>query len=569
MTDVLICFQKERRTHAERLAATLEAYGYETGWDREPSAAAGPLERAETHPERSQIVIVLWCSASVRSAPVYSEAILAKTSGRLIEVYLEWVEPPPGFEPAQGLALVNWSGEPDVGSIDSLLNALAEQLGTRRRSPNHLRSLRRAPTLAPVEPLKTNAQERTDPQTAPAPITPPGRALRSAARWALIDKSLTVRDYQDFLDAFPDAPETLTAERRIRQLQDWAQVDRASPHDISEFLADPVKGSNLFAHLARHIRSTLRRSGIASLTLALELADDEKARSEAEARALEELEARLGREGKRAVLATLEGKPAAERVFPLRLPGLAGWPKPRMVVIPPGRFLMGAPAGEAEAAEAELPQHEVIIHYAFVLGQHPVTFAEWDAARESGAALPNLADNGWGRNRRPVINVSWEGASAYIAWLNERFGLSGKYDAFRLPSEAEWEYACRAGSTTPFHFGETITSKQANYNGHLTYGDGPKGAYPEKTVPVGSYPPNNFGLHDMHGNVWEWCADSWHYNYSGAPKDGSAWEGDHSPRVLRGGSWVNNPVNLRSAARTRVITSSQGIINGFRLARTI
>jgi formylglycine-generating enzyme required for sulfatase activity len=393
--------------------------------------------------------------------------------------------------------------------------------------------------------------------------------LRSAARWALIDKSLTVRDYHDFIDAFPGAPEALTAERRIRQLQDWAGVDHASPHDISEFLADPVKGADLFAPLGRHIRSMLRRSGIASLTLALELADDERARSEAEARALEELETRLGREGKRAVLAALAGKPAAERVFPLRLPGLAGWPKPRLAVIPPGRFLMGAPAGEADAAEAELPQHEVVIQYAFVLGQHPVTFAEWDAARESGAALPNLGDNGWGRNRRPVINVSWEGASAYIAWLNERFGLSGKYDAFRLPSEAEWEYACRAGTTTAFHFGETITAKQANYNGHLTYCASPKGAYPEKTVPVGSYPSNDFGLHDMHGNVWEWCADSWHYNYSGAPKDGSAWEGDHSPRVLRGGSWVNNPVNLRSAARTRVITSSQGIINGFRLARTI
>jgi formylglycine-generating enzyme required for sulfatase activity len=569
MTDVLICFQKERRTHAERLAATLEAYGYETGWDREPLVSAGPPERNETRPERSQLVIVLWCSASVRSVPVCSEAIHARNSARLVEVYLEWVEPPPGFEPAQGLALVNWRGEPEAESVDSLLATIAEQLGSRRRSPNLIRSLRRAPALAPVEPLQMNADEHTAPKAAADRITEPRPALRSAARWALIDKSLTVRDYQDFIEAFPSAPEAPTAERRIRQLQDWAGVDHTSPNDISEFLADPVKGADLFATLGRHIRSTLRRSGIASLTLALELADDEKARSEAEARALEQLEARLGREGKRAVLAALAGNPAAERIFPLRLPGLAGWPRPRMAVIPPGRFMMGAPPSEADAAESELPQHEVVINYAFALGQHPVTFAEWDAARESGAPLPNLGDNGWGRNRRPVINVSWEGASAYIEWLNERFSLSGKYDAFRLPSEAEWEYACRAGTATAFHFGETITSKQANYNGHLTYGAGPKGAYPEKTVPVGSYPANDFGLHDMHGNVWEWCADSWHYNYSGAPKEGSVWEGDHSPRVLRGGSWVNNPVNLRSAARTRVITSSQGIINGFRLARTI
>lgn len=557
MTDVFISFHKERRAHAERLAATLEAHGYETLWDRELSATPGPLDQTGADPEPAQAVIVLWCSASVCSEPVRSEAGHARSRGKLVEVYLEWVEPPTGFEAAQGLPLINWSGEPESEGVYSLLYALAERLGNRRRSANAIRLLCRAPALAPAGPLQVNEQQRADLQTAPE------------ARWALIEKSLTVRDYLDFLEAFPGAPEASSARGHIRQLEDWSGVDQASPRDISEFLNDPSRGAGLFAHLDSHARSVLRRSGIAALTLAQELADDEKAKAEAEARALKALEARLGREGMRAVLAALDGKPASERVFPLRLPALARWPKPRMVVIPPGRFLMGAASDEPGAAEAEFPQHEVVISYAFALGQHTVTFAEWDAARDSGAALPNLADNGWGRNRRPVINVSWEGATAYIAWLNERFGLSGKYHAFRLPSEAEWEYACRAGTVTAFHFGETITAKQANYNGHLAYGDGHKGAYHEKTMPVGSYPANEFGLHDMHGNVWEWCEDPWHYNYAGAPKDGSAWEGDPSPRVLRGGSWVNNPVNLRSAARTRVITSSQGIINGFRLARTV
>ena len=569
MTDVLLSFRKERRAHAERLAATLEAHGYETFWDRERSAAPGPPDQTEANPEPSQIVIVLWCSASVHSKSVRSEASHAKSRGTLIEVYLEWVEPPPGFEAAQGLTLKNWSGEPESEGIYSLLYAIAERLGNRRRSPNGIRLLSRAPPLAPAGPLQLNEQERADLQTAPELITAQGRALRSEACWALIEKSLTVRDYRDFLEAFPGAPEVSNAQSHIRQLEDWSGVDHASPQDISVFLDDPSRGAGLFAHLDSHARSVLRRSGIARLTLAQELADDERARAEADDRALKALEARLGREGMRAVLAAIAGKPAAERVFPVRLPAVALWPKPRMVVIPPGRFLMGAAATENGAAEAEFPQHEVVINYAFALGQHAVTFAEWDAARYSGAALQNLGDNGWGRGRRPVINVSWEGATAYIAWLNERFGLSGKYDAFRLPSEAEWEYACRAGTVTAFHFGETITAKQANYNGHQAYGDGHKGAYHEKTMPVGSYPANEFGLHDMHGNVWEWCADPWHYNYAGAPEDGSVWEGDHSPRVLRGGSWVNNPANLRSAARTRVVTSSQGIINGFRLARTV
>ena len=299
MTDVFISFHKERRAHAERLAATLEAHGYETFLDRELSANPGPLNQTRANPELAQIVIVLWCSASVRSEPVRSEASHARSRGKLIEVYLEWVEPPPGFEAAQCLPLVNWGGEPESEGAYSLLYALAERLGNRRRSANAIRLLCRAPALAPAGPLQVNEQERAYLQTAPE------------ARWALIEKSLTVRDYQDFLEAFPGVPEASNAQRHIRQLEDWSGVDHASPHDISEFLDDPSRGAGLFAHLDSHARSVLRRSGIARLTLAQELADDERARAEAEERALQALEARLGREGMRAALAALAGKPAS------------------------------------------------------------------------------------------------------------------------------------------------------------------------------------------------------------------------------------------------------------------
>ncbi|MEO1788053.1 MAG: formylglycine-generating enzyme family protein, partial [Pseudomonadota bacterium] len=172
------------------------------------------------------------------------------------------------------------------------------------------------------------------------------------------------------------------------------------------------------------------------------------------------------------------------------------------------------------------------IDYPFALGQHTVTFAEWDAALAAGAGLAHPKDADWGRDRRPVINVSWEDVTAYLAWLNERLRLTGRADAYRLPSEAEWEYACRAGTETPFSFGETITPDQANCIGNVTYGGGPKGTYQEKTMPVGSYSANGFGLYDMHGSVWEWCADTWHDTYNGAPTDGSVWEGgDPSLRV--------------------------------------
>ncbi len=138
---------------------------------------------------------------------------------------------------------------------------------------------------------------------------------------------------------------------------------------------------------------------------------------------------------------------------------------------------------------------------------------------------------------------------------------------YRLPSEAEWEYACRAGTTTPFHFGETITSDLANYDGNSTYASGPKGVYRRETTPVGSFPPNAFGLYDMHGNVYEWCADAWHDNYEGAPSDGSAWESgkNDSERMLRGGSWNFDAVHCRSAYRIGVSPGDWDYLNGLRV----
>ena len=263
--------------------------------------------------------------------------------------------------------------------------------------------------------------------------------------------------------------------------------------------------------------------------------------------------------------------PVSNRVFQLDLPGVRNWPKPEMVAIPPGTFLMGSPIDEEKRVDDEGPQHEVRIDYPFALGKHTVTFAEWDAAVAAGAKLEKPGDQGWGRGDRPVINVSWEDVQAHLDWLNEKAGLAGKSGAWRLPSEAEWEYACRAGTTTPFSFGETISTEQANYNGNYIYGASEEGQYLKETMPVGDYPPNAFGLHQMHGNVWEWCADIWHENYDGAPGDGSVWKqgGDISRRVLRGGSWVNGPRILRSANRNRNDSVSRFNSFGFRLARTL
>ena len=224
---------------------------------------------------------------------------------------------------------------------------------------------------------------------------------------------------------------------------------------------------------------------------------------------------------------------------------------PEMRRLPGGRFMMGSPPVEPEPDGNEDPQREVTLA-PFGLMVNEVTFAEYDRfAGANGRKLPD--DEGWGRGRRPVIHVSWDDAAAYAEWLSEQTGKR-----YFLPSEAQWEYAARAGTTTPFAFGDCLNTDQANYNGNDDYhGCGAEtGVYREKTVSVDALAATNaYGLRHMHGNVWEWVQDCWHDNYQGAPIDGEAWEKargrDCTRRVLRGGGWFSPPRNLRSAFRYR------------------
>jgi formylglycine-generating enzyme required for sulfatase activity len=200
------------------------------------------------------------------------------------------------------------------------------------------------------------------------------------------------------------------------------------------------------------------------------------------------------------------------------------------------------------------------------VGVYEVTFAEWDACVRDGGCDWYPPDRGWGRGRRPVIHVSWEDAQQYAAWLSGRTG-----ERYRLLSEAEWEYVARAGTTTPFHTGKTISTEVANYNGELTYGGGASGVYRGQTVPVGSFPANDFGLRDVHGNVSEWVDDCWHGSYDGAPSDGRARGSARcSWRVVRGGAWFHDPRLLRSAYRILNFTDNRSSRTiGFRVARTL
>ena len=222
-----------------------------------------------------------------------------------------------------------------------------------------------------------------------------------------------------------------------------------------------------------------------------------------------------------------------------------------MVSIPGGKFLMGSLKGEGH--DDEKPQHQVTVQ-PFHMGKYPITQAQWraiasptDLEVERGLDInPAEFKDGEDSDRRPVERVDWYDAIEFCKRLSKLTGQE-----YRLPSEAEWEYACRAGTTTPFYFGETITGELANYNAREIYANEAIGKFRRKTTPVSQFPPNSFGLYDMHGNVWEWCADTWHSNYEGAPNDGSAWttNGNSKFHVTRGGSWYFNPWHCRSAYR--------------------
>ena len=225
---------------------------------------------------------------------------------------------------------------------------------------------------------------------------------------------------------------------------------------------------------------------------------------------------------------------------------------------------MGSPASERDRSDGEGPQHRVTLSAPFALGVSEVTFAEWDACvRGGGCNGYHPDDGGWGRGTRPVINVSWEDAQAYVRWLSRATGAT-----YRLPSESEWEYAARAGTRTARYWGEAESGQCRYANGWDDFAPCPDGH--RNTAPVRSYAPNGFGLHDVLGNVWEWMEDCWHDDYRGAPSDGAAWtRGGECRRVSRGGSWSYSLRDLRSAARGRSDAGYRFGTIGFRVARTL
>ena len=378
----------------------------------------------------------------------------------------------------------------------------------------------------------------------PRDVSDPGflRRLEDAWReaedeiWRQVRAEGTIESLARYLEAYPEGRHTVAARRRIEQLQDAAE--------------------------RRELIESIQRE-LVRLGLDVEVSGTLDARTTRELR-----DYRISK-----------GQPEdapVDRSLLTALRDLERWPPqpgetfvdcprcPPMVVIPEGEFVMGSPPDELLRAPNEGPQHRVSVPR-FALARTEVTFDQYRHCVEAGACSYLPRDEGWGQGERPVINVSMENAGSYVRWLSD---LTGK--RYRLPSEAEWEYAARGGTTTQFHTGECLNSLQANFDARRPVGDCPAGDRVGKTLPVASFPPNPFGLHDMHGNVREWTLDCWNPGYEGAPTDGSAWiEGDCSRAVLRGGSWRNAAGKLRSASRTRPSGAFHNDHTGFRPAVSV
>ncbi len=239
---------------------------------------------------------------------------------------------------------------------------------------------------------------------------------------------------------------------------------------------------------------------------------------------------------------------------------------PDMVVAPPGSFMMGSSGDEPDPFTGLAPLHKVTIGYPFAIGAFAVTFAEWEACvADGGCGGYKPPNEGWGGADRPVINVSWGDARSYADWLSRKTG-----QRYRLLSEAEFEYAARARTTSLFWWGDSISPSQANYDGNYSYGGGPKGPYRRQTMPVKSFEPNPWGLYQVHGNVATWTEDCWVDNYNDAPLDGSPrTTGNCKYRVTRGGSWYDYPHTLRVAVRLIMEPRLRTNYVGFRVARDL
>ncbi|MDH3672848.1 MAG: SUMF1/EgtB/PvdO family nonheme iron enzyme [Gammaproteobacteria bacterium] len=411
------------------------------------------------------------------------------------------------------------------------------------------------------EELARLEEERVQPAMEIAQLLERAREAENALRLTTPPHDNAASYYRQVLDRDEDNPDAQQGLARIAQRYlAWAEqalaqrrFDKVEENLEKAASVDPDHSG--IRELTQQSDAVQKAEEDAKREAELEAKTERQRRALLEAKQKADLEAELEAKRRAELAAKRESERKAKRV-----------PVPEMVKIRPGAFLMGSPKKDRYTSFGyEFPQHEVILRRPFAIGKYEVTFEEYDAyAQATGRTLPPDA-RAWGRGKRPVINVSWDDAVAYAEWLSQQTG-----QRYRLPTEAEWEYAARAGTTTRYWWGNKVGKNRANCRDcRSQWGD--------QTAPVGSFPANPFGLHDTAGNVQEWVQDRLHKDYEGAPTDGSAWEDKRSDlgylvsddRVIRGGSWGGDAGDVRSAERDGYHPRARHLWLGFRLAQDL
>ncbi len=512
MADIFLSYASEDRDRIKPIVDGLEQAGWTVFWDRKTPVGMTWEDFIEEKLLQARCVVVVWSEISVDKRWVKTEARNGIKRHCLIPLQIDPVEPPFGFDHVQVADLSGWSGDSENHEWQALVLA-AERLVPR---PEQEAQLPPEATKPPVADKAIGGSKQPEVKAATPGIDSKHR------------------------QATPQQPPAAPPDEQV--------TEKPEPSPT------PKPGNALWV------------AGIGALLLVIAAGSffnsnstapqPTPAPSPAVITPILSPSAEVNTSGINTPAITKSDSSARTKQQPVSTPSL---PLPDLLPITAGCFTMGSNSGDSD----EKPPHQVCHQEDLFIGKQEVTFEQYDRfAAATKRELP--ADQGWGRGSRPVINVSWHDASAFTEWLSKQTGTP-----CRLPSEAEWEYAARAGTTAKYALPAPKGSDEIKGKG-LANCDGCGSQWDnQKTAPVGSFPANDWGLHDMHGNVWEWVQDNWYDNYHGAPDDGSPWEasqgGDDKARVLRGSSWLSGPVSARSADRGGGLPDDRYFIVGFRV----
>jgi formylglycine-generating enzyme required for sulfatase activity len=548
MADIFLSYSSKDKERVKPLVLALEREGWSVWWDRRTLAGDTFDRMIDRELKGAKCLIVVWSLNSINSDWVREEATYGKSRNALFPARIDHVDIPLGFGLIQAVDLSEWTGSESDTEFQHLVESISAKIGR-----NEVTSKPGPSPQAQIAFVHSPPQSSTPDQTEERVTA----EIESTTVWAE-PADIEIKVEIDPIQVNAELPGSKTD-------KDRESVEEIASLSEKEIAAENVPSKEPGNHRATEVETWQEWIGPSSDTSADTKAspgDDISPEFELQTDPPAKRHFLIAGAGLLLVIALIavwniggDNKPPPT--------GGSSVPPIEMVTVPTGSFMMGSPPDEQGREADEGPQHQVTLR-SFEIGKHEVTQELWQTVMGSNPS-------GFKGDKLPVENVSWNDVQEFCRRLNEKLGLTGS-NGYRLPTEAEWEYAARAGTTTPFAFGQTISPDIVNYDGNYPYGNGPKGLNREKTVPVGSLGrANNWGIHDMHGNVWEWCEDHWHDNYNGAPTDGRAWLGQDMAayRVFRGGSWFNGAVRCRSARRLRYEPGGRGDDVGFRLSRTL